>query len=263
MPADPVVYTGRRKGGDKYTFALNAVGAVIKSGLNILTKRDWRGVANVPLQGPVIFVGNHYSHFDPLPLAHFLYNAGRHPHFLLKNSIIEVPVAGPLIKATGQIPVYRGSKSAAESLRAAIAMLESGGPVIIYPEGTTSKDPDRWPMRGKTGVARLALETGAPVVPIAQWGSQAIFDPLAKKGKFRFGLRKQVIVSAGKEVNLDAWRGRDDLSNSDLQDMSNHIMEAVRDELASIRGEEAPPPLYDRHRDRKSQVRDEESETGE
>src|SRR5690606_29144274 len=104
----------------------------------------------------------------------------------------KVPVAGKLIKWTGQIPVYRGGTDAIKSLHAAIQRVTGGGSVIFYPEGTTSKQPEHWPMKGRTGVARLALETGAPVIPMTVWGPQRIFDPVRKK--FRFGLRNPATV---------------------------------------------------------------------
>ncbi|WP_198587065.1 lysophospholipid acyltransferase family protein [Glycomyces xiaoerkulensis] len=234
-------YTFCRSGGDRLGW-VRIPGAIVKFFLLLLTKREWRGMRHVPLQGPAIFVWNHYSDFDPLPVCHYVYNAGRHPRFLLKHSLIRIPVAGPIIHATGQIPVYRGRRDAADSLREAIAVLENGGSVIIAPEGSVTKEPDRWPMRGKTGVARLALETGAPVVPIAQWGSLQIHDR-HRKPKFRIGRRKLVTVAARPPVDLDRWREAE-INRDNLVAVSDHIMNALRDGVAELRGREAPP-LFD------------------
>nr|WP_277605735.1 lysophospholipid acyltransferase family protein [Glycomyces sp. L485] len=210
---------------------------------------------HVPLDGPVIFVWNHYSDIDPLPVVHYIYNAGRHPRFLLKNTIVEVPVIGPILKATGQIPVYRGRTDAADSLREAIAVLRRGGVVVVAPEGTVTKEPNRWPMRGKTGVARLALETGAPVVPVVQWGALAIHDR-HRKPKFKLGKRKTVTVKALPPVDLSRWQGAE-TTRENLAAVTDEIMNALRLGVAELRGEKAPP-LFDLREQRRNQ--NEESE---
>ena len=131
----------------------------------------------------MILVPNHVSHFDPLVVAHYIYRAGRWPRFLGKASLWKVPVLGFLLRKTLQIPVERGSVEAVKSLDALVEALDEGGTVVIYPEGTTTREPDLWPMRGKTGAARLALLTGAPVIPIANWGAERVFDPRTNKFK--------------------------------------------------------------------------------
>jgi 1-acyl-sn-glycerol-3-phosphate acyltransferase len=252
-------YTFRRSGGDRLNGVVRVIGGIVKGGLLLLTERHWGGMGNVPLTGPVIFVWNHYSDFDPLPVAHFVYNSGRHPRFLLKDSIVKVPLVGPIIKATGQVPVKRGSADAADSLRVLREVLDRGGSVIISPEGTVTKEPDRWPMRGKTGVARLALETGAPVVPLVQWGSLGIHDR-RRKPKFKlFGRRRPVTVKALPPVDLSAWRGAE-VTRETLVAVTDRIMETLRDGLAEVRGEHAPP-LFDARENRTN--RREESESTE
>jgi 1-acyl-sn-glycerol-3-phosphate acyltransferase len=233
---------GRRRGGERAFPLLRFAAAVVLSGTCALTKRRWGGLEHVPLDGPVIFVWNHYSDIDPLPVAHFVYNSGRNPRFLLKNTLAEIPVIGPLLKGTGQIPVYRDRADAADSLREAIRALEAGQAVLIAPEGTVSREPDHWPMRGKTGVARLALETGAPVVPLVQWGSLAIHNRW-RKPKFRLGRRKPVTVVALEPVDLSEWEGAA-MNREVLTAVTDRIMETLRDGLAELRGETAPP-LFD------------------
>ncbi|THV39794.1 lysophospholipid acyltransferase family protein [Glycomyces buryatensis] len=251
-------YAFRRKGGDRLPWFTHLAGNLVKGGLLPLTKREWSGMENVPLDGPVIMVWNHYSDFDPLPVAHFAYNTGRHPRFLLKHSLVKIPVLGPMIRATEQIPVYRGSADAAESLREAIAILKRGGSVVLSPEGTVTKEPDRWPMRGKTGVARLVMETGAPVVPIVQWGSLEIHDR-KRDPKFRLGMRKKVTVAALPAVDLSEWDGAE-ITRENLTAITDRIMEALSGGLAEMRGE-AAPPLFDPRQNRKQQS--EESEPNE
>jgi 1-acyl-sn-glycerol-3-phosphate acyltransferase len=214
--------------------------AIVLPLMRILTKRTWTGLDNVPPSGGVILAPNHMSHFDPLVVAHFVYGSGRWPRFLAKASLWDVPVVGFFLRKTQQIPVERGSVEAVKSLDALVQALREGGAVIIYPEGTTTRHPDLWPMRGKTGAARLALLTGAPVVPIAHWGAQQIFDARTKKLSLR--PRRPVSVVAGKPIDIGRWEGAVP-SRAVLDEMTDAIMTAVRDQLAEVRGGE-PPPLH-------------------
>ena len=207
--------------------------------LQILTKRTWTGQENLP-EGGFILAANHMSHFDPLVVAHYVYGAGRWPQFLAKASLWDVPLVGFFLRRVGQIPVERGGMDAAKSLDALVGALKDGGVVIIYPEGTTTKEPGLWPMRGKTGAARLALLTGAPVVPVAQWGAQRVFDVRTKKLSLRPGT--PVSVAAGKPVDVSRWAGAAP-TRPVLDEMTDVIMTDIRDLLAGLRGEE-PPPLY-------------------
>jgi len=153
-----------------------------------------------------------------------------------------VPVLGPFLRKVKQIPVERGSVEAVKSLDVLVDAIQQGGAVVIYPEGTTTKEPGLWPMRGKTGAARLALVTGAPVVPIGNWGSYRIFDPRTKK--LRLVPRVPVGVIAGPPVDLSRWAGLPP-TRAVLDEMTEAIMLEIRDLVGGLRGEQ-PPPLYDR-----------------
>ncbi|MFD0560250.1 lysophospholipid acyltransferase family protein [Stackebrandtia endophytica] len=203
--------------------------------------RTWSGMRNIPLKGGAILAVNHISQADPIAVAHYVYNSGRNPHFLAKDGVFKVPVFGPWIKATGQIPVYRGGADAIKSLNAAITAVNDGDVAIFYPEGTTTKHPEHWPMKGRTGVARLALETKVPVIPVTVWGPHRIFNPVTKKLRIR--PRTPVTITAGEPVDLSAWLDRGPSSQL-LTEMTDAIMLRLRDQLAQLRGEE-PPPLYD------------------
>lgn len=211
--------------------------------LTVWTRRTWLAQENVPPSGGVIIVPNHLSHFDPLVVAHYLYGAGRWPRFLGKASLWRVPVLGPLLRKTQQIPVERGSVEAVKSLDVLVDAIRQGGAVVIYPEGTTTREPELWPMRGKTGAARLALATGAPVVPVAHWGAARVFDPRTNKLNFR--PRTPVTVTTGKPVDLSRWEGATP-TRAVLEQMTEAIMLDIRDLLAELRGEEPPPTLFDR-----------------
>jgi 1-acyl-sn-glycerol-3-phosphate acyltransferase len=115
--------------------------------------------------------------------------------------------------------------------------------VVIYPEGTTTRQPDLWPMRGKTGAARLALLTGAPVIPVANWGAHTIYDPRTGRLKIRPGT--PVSVVAGPPVDLSRWRGATP-SRAVLEQMTEAILLEVQELLGGLRGEQPPEGLYDR-----------------
>ncbi|HEX5596058.1 MAG TPA: lysophospholipid acyltransferase family protein [Micromonosporaceae bacterium] len=210
--------------------------------MTVWTRRTWTGMEHIPATGGVIIVANHISHADPLVCAHYIYDAGRWPQFLGKASVFKVPVIGRLLHKVRQVPVERGSLEAAKSLGALEDAVKEGGAVIIYPEGTTTREPDLWPMRGKTGAARLALATGAPVIPVVMSGPEQIFDPRTKKLRLR--PRIPVTVAAGPPIDLSRW---DDAAPNKaiLDDMTEEIMLRLRDMLAEIRGQ-TPPPLWTR-----------------
>lgn len=205
------------------------------------TKPTWLAGEKLPPSGGVILVANHASHFDPLVVAHYIFGNGRWPQFLAKASLWKVPVMGPFLRKLHQIPVERGSVEAVRSLDVLVDAVQRGGAVLIYPEGTTTREPGLWPMRGKTGAARLALATGAPVVPIANWGAYKIFDP--RTGRLHLGIRVPVTVVAGDPVDLSRWQGAQP-TRAVLEEMTEAIMLDVRDLLAGVRGEQ-PPALYD------------------
>ncbi|GAB3153920.1 lysophospholipid acyltransferase family protein [Micromonospora sonneratiae] len=188
----------------------------------------------------IIIVANHLSHADPLVSAHYIYDAGRWPQYLGKASLFRLPVIGSLLYKTRQIPVERGTVDAARSLETLIAAVRAGGTVVIYPEGTTTREPELWPMRGKTGAARLALATNAPVIPVAMWGPEKMFDPRTKKLNLR--PRIPVTVVAGPPVDLTRWAGAAPTKTT-LDEMTDEMMLRLRDMLAEVRGT-TPPPLW-------------------
>ena len=217
---------------------LVAAGAVKPTLLVWTKRRNWSGLENIPREGGVILVANHASEFDPLVLANFVFDAGRWPQFLAKSSLFRIKGLGPFLRAVRQIPVYRGTADAARSLDDAVAAVRAGDAVIIYPEGTTPKSGDLWPQRGKTGVARLYLQTGAPVVPIVSWGAQAIFDPRVRKLRPR--PRRPVTAVAGPPLDLSKWQGAAP-TPANLYALTDEIMAVLREMLAKVRGEPAPP----------------------
>ena len=231
---------------------------LLRPGMLAFTKRDWHGAENLQAellpdgaQAPIVVCPNHISWFDPLEAAHYLYDNGRPPRFLGKESVFRVPVAGRIITGAGQIPVYRETSDAASSVRAAVAAVEQGECVVVYPEGTITRDPDLWPMTGKTGAARIALMTGAPVIPLAQWGAQDVIGPYRKE--FRVLPRKTMHVVAGPPVDLDDLRDRA-MDAATLREATERIVAAITGLLEGIRGETAPAERFDLRAHRAAQA---------
>jgi 1-acyl-sn-glycerol-3-phosphate acyltransferase len=215
--------------------------SLVKPLMIVMSKRDWRGMEHIPATGPVIVVANHMSHADPFVLAHYIYDAGRWPVFLAKAAVFKIPVLGRWLTAVEQTPVARGTVDAVKALDAAVAALAAGKCVLIYPEGTTTKEPDLWPMRGKTGAARLWLASGVPVIPVAMWGPEKLFDPRTRK--LRPVPRTPVTVVAGPPIDLSAWDGAP-ANAVTLAEITERMMLVLRDMVAEIRGGEAPPLWY-------------------
>lgn len=210
----------------------------VKPPLTVLTRRNWSGTRHLPKSGGVILVATHISQADPMTYSHFVYDAGRWPRFLAKHTLFQVPLLGALLRRARQIPVQRGTVDAAKALESAVRAINDGNCLIFYPEGTTTREPELWPMRGKTGAARCALLTGAPVVPVVTWGPQRIFDP--RTNRLRIRLRTPVTVAAGPPVDLSRWAAATP-TKAVLDEMTETIMLRLRDMIAEVRGAEAPP----------------------
>jgi 1-acyl-sn-glycerol-3-phosphate acyltransferase len=206
---------------------------ILRPGIRMMMGLDWHGQEHIPADGATILAVNHLSYMDIFAVSLFADSAGRYPVFLAKSSLFSIPVVGTIIGRLGQLPVYRGQADAALVLKQAEMVANNGACVIFYPESTVTRDPDQWPMVAKTGVARLALETGAPVVPIAHWGAQRILP----YGKYVPKLlpRKTVKVVAGPPVDLSEFAGKP-LTNPVLRAATDKIMAEVAGLLGGLRG---------------------------
>ena len=225
-----------RRRAPVYALAKLVVPPVIRSWVRL----DCQGLLHIPRQGPVIIAANHISYFDPLCLAVFIDTAGREVRFLAKSELYRNPLLGWVLRSAGQIPVYRESRDAARSLQDAVAAMREGAAVAIYPEGTTTRNPDFSPMKAKTGVARLAALTGAPVVPVGMWGAHLLFTR-GKIGPFRRGIR--VVVRAGPPMDLGL---APDATLEALNDARDQIMDAVVGLVEEAKTGWSPPAWYRR-----------------
>ncbi|MGX1758247.1 lysophospholipid acyltransferase family protein [Streptomyces lydicus] len=230
----------RRRIGFWYRLAA----VICKPPLLVLFKRDWQGMEHIPADGGFITAVNHNSYLDPLSYAHYQYNTGRVPRFLAKAGLFKSGFVGLMMRGTGQIPVYRETTDAATAFRAAVSAIEKGECVAFYPEGTLTRDPELWPMQGKTGAARVALLTKAPVIPVAQWGANDAMPPYATEKKLRLLPRKTLRVQAGPPVDLSAFYDQEPTAEV-LRAATEVIMAAITEQLAVVRGEPAPAEPYD------------------
>ena len=204
----------------------------------LMFKLEIEGAEKLPREGAYVLAPNHYSEADPLAVALAVWKAGRAPRFMAKESLFRVPVLGWVLKTTGMVPVARSSSaaSARQTLETSETLVRLGRGVIVYPEGTLTREPDLWPMRGKTGAVRLALADGIPVIPMAQWGVQQV---MPRYGKLKlWPLRRRVKVLFGDPVDLSAFRVPGQPAN--LAGATDTVMAAVAQLLAELRGEPAP-----------------------
>ncbi|QDZ16687.1 1-acyl-sn-glycerol-3-phosphate acyltransferase [Humibacter ginsenosidimutans] len=210
--------------------------------IGTIAKFKVRGRENLPLEGAYVIAPNHYSEIDPLVVGSMIWRRGRAPHFLAKESLFKVPVVGWFLSKSGQVPVSRSHGGRGAPVAQAQHIVDNGNVVVVYPEGTLTRDPDLWPMRGKTGAARLALDYGIPVIPVAHWGTQAIMGRYSKK--ISLFPRKTVTFSIGEPVDLSEFLGKPRTA-SVISGATEAIMDAITHELEILRDEKAPEKRWD------------------
>jgi 1-acyl-sn-glycerol-3-phosphate acyltransferase len=225
--------------------AYRLVALVLRPVLMRITRRDWRGLENIPAEGGFVVSPNHISYVDPLVFAHFMFDSGREAYFLGKESLFAIPGVGWVLRKCGQIPVYRNSLAAADAYRAAVEGVRQGKAVGIFPEGTITRDPDLWPMRGKTGAARVALETRCPLIPVAQWGAQEILSPYGHRPSLF--PRKTMRMYAGPPVDLSDLYDRP-IDTKVLREATDRLMDRITELLEVLREEKHPAERFDPRR---------------
>lgn len=243
----------------------------------VLGRRKFRGLEKLNRPGPMIVVANHISHLDPIYDAVLIDKAGRMPRIMAKASLWKLPVVGSALRGTRQVPVYRAGEDGPSAVDAARAVLAEGGVVLIYPEGTVTREPDFWPMRPRPGVAALALSGDYPVVPVVHWGTQQVYNSYRTAGgrKLRLWPRQDVVVAVGDDIDLSEYRPQPASSPSATASASAaatgtgaatdaaagdtgglaldakavlgaslQIMNTIKDQLGQLRGEEPPTALF-------------------
>lgn len=202
--------------------------------------------SELPKQGPFILAPNHYSEIDPVAMGAAVWHLGRVPRFMAKASLFKIPFVGWLLRKSGQIPVERdgGSRTSRDKnpMGAANLLITRESGVIVYPEGTLTRDPDLWPMRGKSGAVRLALESGIPLIPVAHWGTQRLMPRYGKSIK-PFP-RKTIEIAVGKPIDLSKFDGKP-LDQKVVSAATKLLMDEITGLLAGLRGETPPPERWD------------------
>jgi 1-acyl-sn-glycerol-3-phosphate acyltransferase len=233
-----------RANREKASFWYHVAAYVVHVVLTPWGRRDWRQAEKLPRTGGVLIVCNHISQFDPVTLGDYLIWSGRWPRYLAKIGLFKSKIIGWLLRSTESVPVDRFTSRAADSLVHAKERIAQGKAVLIYPEGTETTDPDIWPMKAKTGAARLALATRAPVIPCAQWGAHRVISPTTSHPKRFFGQRFSAIC--GDPVNLAEFYDMEP-TRKVLEAATERMMDAITALLEELRGERAPAQRWDRH----------------
>ena len=194
--------------------------------------------------GPLILAANHISPIDPVVMSAACRKVRLTPRFLATGGLFRAPVAGSVMRACGHIRVDRRAATVQQALAAAVAALEADSVVLVYPEGRIGLDPWMWPERGKTGVARMAALSGAPVVPVAQWNTHQVLPYAAPKGLATALLkamwrRPVVQVRFGEPVDLSGLTGT---AGAQAMRATRRIVEGIDRTLLPLRADEPRTP---------------------
>ncbi|EYT47911.1 lysophospholipid acyltransferase family protein [Brachybacterium muris] len=224
---------------------IGALQFVLRPALSILARPVWAGAEHLQRPGGAVVCGNHLGPFDAFAYGHLLHAAGVAPRFLAKESLFRIPVLGTLIRRTGQIPVLRGTSRSTDALDAARAALRRGEMIMVFPEGTYSRDPDSWPMQARLGAARLALDTQVPLIPVACWGSHLLWPQGSTVP--RPGPGRRVMVRVGEPIRAERSEGES--TQQAAVRITAELMDTITQMLAELRHEEPPARRYDPRKD--------------
>ncbi len=211
--------------------------------ISLISRITLRGAENIPAKGGFILAPCHFSAIDPVIMGVGLWKAGRAPRFMAKESLFRIPVLGSILRGLGQIPVDRsGHQRALGPMKAARILADTGSGIIVYPEGSLTRDPDLWPMRGKTGAVRMALDANIPLIPAAHWGTQILMPRYS--GRIKFFPRTPITILIGKPIDLTPFRGKP-IDQKLLTAATNILMTAIAELQGQLRGEKPPTKRWD------------------
>ncbi|MBI5088076.1 MAG: 1-acyl-sn-glycerol-3-phosphate acyltransferase, partial [Actinobacteria bacterium] len=228
--------------------ALVATIAASVSRLQVAQQRGRRATADQLPDGPIIVISNHTSYADGLLLALASRRMGRSLRLLAAAGVFRAPVIGRLARRLGFIPVQRGGPDAAAALDEAAVALAAGEAVGLYPEGRLTRDPAMWPERAKTGVVRLALRSGAPIVPVAMVGGHEVVGRRRVLRRLVVNLVRRPTVHTRVGAPIDVRQlmsiGPDTQpTNDEIRHAADLVMGRLVRLVADLRGEAPPDPL--------------------
>jgi 1-acyl-sn-glycerol-3-phosphate acyltransferase len=234
---------GRRWARGELNPAFRLVAAFVIPTIRFATRYRWHGERRLPAEGPFVLAPNHFTNIDPLVVGTAMFLQKRSPRYLAKASMFRVPVLGPLMRGMGNVPVERSGRThGSDPIGGGNSLIKNGGGLIVYPEGTLTRDPNLWPMRGKTGAVRIALENDVPLIPMAHWGTQRIMARYSSKIRLFPPSRVDIII--GEPMDLSKYRGRP-IDQQLLLEATAELMEIITGLVAELRGEPAPPERWD------------------
>lgn len=208
----------------------------------MLYRLSYEGSENIPTETGFLFVGNHVSSFDAVPLMDLSEKHGFIPHTLAKYTLWKVPVIRHLMDFMNTIPVYRGTGRAREAMEIAQDRIGAGAVVAMFPEGTTTRQEHYWPMTGKTGAARIALQTKCQVIPFAQWGTHRVLPRYSVVPRIFFFHKVRYLI--GPPIDLsDLYERAEDFEAA--REATRRIMATITHLLEELRSQSAPPVPYD------------------
>ncbi|MGV9182449.1 lysophospholipid acyltransferase family protein [Arcanobacterium canis] len=198
----------------------------------IISRPTVVGIEKIPATGPVIIAPNHTDYFDVVLMGIAVVEAGRMPIWVSADEYFKVPIFKSVLKAVGTVPVYRSTGHAGDALVGMKQALENDGCLVVFPEGMMSVDPQKWPITGKTGIARLSgLVPNTTVVPAAHWGTERILEPWSLKFSWR-RLRSPSTVVFGDPIKLGVTQ---ESTHEDVKSATERLMRAIEKLLVPLR----------------------------
>ena len=241
-PANPYVYMPSLAKKNERTWQIRIIANLLRPFIRALFSVEVIGADKLPKTGAYILAANHVTNLDALGLAYAMYfKLHRAPHFLAKEALFRVPIVGPVFRACGQIPVLRGGRNNVDPMAAAHEVIRAGQIIGIFPEGTLTREPNGWPMRGKTGAMRLAIESGVPIFAVGQWGTEAVMGTYESKITPKPWHKMTLVI--GEQVDLSKFVDAK-LGTAEMVEASETVMAAITKQVEILRGEKAPTKKF-------------------
>lgn len=213
---------------------------ILKPWLGTWFRWSIEGIENIPKTGPALLAFNHIAYLDPLAAAYVVDKAGRRPRFLAKTELFQDRRIAWILRGAKQIEVKRGTRDAPMALDSSLEALHRGEVIAIFPEGTITTDPELRPMEAKSGISRLALASGAPVIPCALWGTANIWGKGYRK---HWRPRQDLVVAIGEPMHFEG----DATLRPEWERVGAEVMTALGRLVAGLR-----PVIPDRRRPKKA-----------